>query len=323
MAVNKNGGYPLGVDAPLAATVATINTSLAGKETIIEIWQGAGARRRLNSSSLTANASYVARVSSGTGHIAAYNSSDMVLVSRDVSTDPVFFSTGGTVAYWQFTTSSASAYMYVQSNPGPNSTYSKNVSLTTITGSGNFGQGTGTATGGTSGYSAGEVAHVVLIGGGGGGGGGGRGNTSYGSGTGGTGAVGSLAYSNSPITLSGTYSLTIGTGGQSTQWAVSNGQTGPAGNAGNATTGFSLNAAGGAGGPGGPGGNPAPQASPGSPSANNAGTGIYNPTTVSLMGGGGGGTGGPGGPTTSQDPGRYGSGVNGQSGSILVLRWTP
>jgi hypothetical protein len=194
--------------------------------------------------------------------------------------------------------------------------------LNTITGSGNWGVGTGNATGGTSGYTAGQYAHVILVGASGGGGGASYANSPYGpygnpGGSGGAGGV--IANTSSAIALTGTYSFTVGTGGNAgTQSNNGGGNVGNAGNAGSgATTAFSLVANAGNGGTGAngrSGGQGGVNGNAGSPSLPTD-TKIYLGVNSGEIGLSAGARGNDGNPVTQP--------TAGNGGRIIILRWTP
>jgi hypothetical protein len=192
--------------------------------------------------------------------------------------------------------------------------------LNTITGTGNWGVGTGNATGGTSGYDAGQKAHVILVGASGGGGGASFSNSPYGpfGRPGGAGAAGGVVANTSPaIDLTGTYSLTVGAAGNGGNTSP-NGGTANAGNAGSgATTGFSFTANAGNQGNGANGRGPGQQGNDGTAGAPAlpTNTKIYLGVTDGEIGRFAGAAGRDGNPTSN--------GGAGNAGRIIILRWTP
>jgi hypothetical protein len=191
------------------------------------------------------------------------------------------------------------------------------MALQTITGTGNYGVGTGTATGGTAGYVAGQKAYVIVAAGSGGGGGGAFCNGQVrGAGAGGRGGV---SYNTSPISLSGTYSITVGAAGNG--GAGSPYSTAGDGNAGGASNAFTYTSNGGNGGQGdksacgpssgGAAGN-AGTPSTGWDSANDSG--IFKPQTASKIGVAAG--------VGAYTPGADREGGTGSAGRVIVLRYT-
>lgn len=250
---------------------------------------------------------YAISLSANTGTIFFYNSSNILTQAVDLTTATSTVQITSDFARLEAVSYGGSADLAMV--PAlPKVTTAKNGTLTLdfITGSGNYGAGTGTATGGTSGYISGQYAHVMVVGGGGGGGGYTMVNYPpyYYTGGGGGGGV---AYNNAAFALTGTYSLTVGTGGLDN---AGNGNSASSGPAGNASTGFGLTANGGGGGE--PGGGAF--GASGTPVIGN--TNIYAPATYGKIGLG------AGAPKTDPNVGGPWA-QRGQNGVILVLRWTP
>jgi hypothetical protein len=269
-----------------------------------EIYSLTTSRIWLNSSYTTAgNYSYV--TTAGNAYLYFYDSSNN-LISEYTATTTSQTQTINTAISRIEAQGNTSLNLTISQAPSIVATTGGVTAVDIITGSGTYGVGTGTATGGTSGYVAGQLAHVLVVGAGGQGGAG-YSQCGYPL-TGGIGQGGGVAATTSPITLSGTYTLSLGQGGSG-----ANGSS--AGNPGTGnTTGFGLTATPGGGGNrrlDGTGGG-----SPGTPSFSSGSTitNIFGPTSYSQLGGGAGGSGG----------GDYGvSGSAGQKGSIVILRWTP
>jgi hypothetical protein len=285
---------------------------MAGKATATEIFDLTTTREWLKTNNSAAG-QYAMVTSTGTAQVYVYNASNTLIHMFDItstSSNNVISSTfarmeaiGSTSLDLSITPVNAK----ITANGGT-------LTLNRITGSGNFGSGSGNAAGGTSGYVAGQSAHVIVVGGGGGGGGGGN-NGGSANGTGGSGGAGGISYTNTPISLTGTYALTVGAGGNAgssnSSW---NGNVGYAGSAGSASTGFSFTSNAGGGGNG-TGAGPA-QGTPGAngtPAVAPQDTQIFKPTSYALLEGG---TPGAGAPGNSQP-------FAGGAGRVLVLRWTP
>lgn len=263
-----------------------------------EIFDLTTTREWLNTS-FNAAGYYNMVLSSGTGSLYVYNSSNALIYEFELSTAAqinyidVAFARIEAVASGNTDLSITPASPKITTNGGV-------LSLDSITGSGNYGVGTGTATGGTSGYAAGQLAYVIVVGGGGGAGGYYSSSPYIGGGNGGSGGV---SNNNTPISLSGNYSITIGNGG--------NGGTYNDGGNGNATTAFGYTSNGGNGGLWGYPNNGSVPGNSGTPTIP-TNTQIYKPVSYAKIGGGAGGNGAYG---------QYGNG--GGAGKVLVLRWTP
>jgi hypothetical protein len=312
MAVNKNGGIPIGTNVP----IATLTTIVDGKAQATEIFEVTTTRKWLDSAATKTAGTFAIVTSTGTASIYVYDGSGELTQQFNVNTtssNNVISSTWTRLEAVGSTTLDLSITRISAKKTGSGGT----MSLDFITGTGNYGPGSGTAAGGTSGYVAGQLAHVVVIAGGGGAGG--RGVTGNGSpgGTGGAGGYGGVAFTNTAFTLTGTYPLTVGTGGAG---GNDNNNTQPqggnTGGVGNASTGFSLSTTGGSGGQGGSGNSPGASqsaATNGGPAVFPQNTDIHRPSTYTLA------TGGAGGFQPDGNP----SARLGQNGRILVLRWTP
>lgn len=248
----------------------------------------------------TDTGNYSVVLGAGTGKIFTYNSSNELLQQFAVSTTA---SIAVVTTAFSRMEAVASESTDLSITPVPAKiTIPANASLAIdyITSSGTYGAGTG-----TSGYSytAGQVAHVIVVGGGGGGG---SCHPASPANAGGNGGGGGVSYTTSPITLTGTYTLSIGSGGN--RGAGSN----QSGGAGGSTTGFGFTSTGGAGGIYGTSAGQGANGASGSPSMPSS-TNIFKPPAYSEWNGYG-----SGGVGVYSDYGTYGSG-----GVIIVLRWTP
>lgn len=313
MAINQDSGYPLGMNAP----IATLTTTVDGKAAATEIFAVTTTRSWLNTATAKTAGTFSMVTSTGTANLYVYDSSGELTQQFDLNTTSQNAIITTTWTRWEIVGSTTLDVSITRvgskiTNPGGT------MSLDFITGTGNYGQGSGTAAGGTSGYVAGQLAHVVVVAGGGGGGGSGiTGNGSPG-GQGGAGGYGGVAFTNTAFALTGTYPLTVGTGGTGGTNASTQPQAGGNGTAGNATTGFSLTTTGGALGVGGSGSTPGQTQTAGAnggPAVFPQNTDLHRPTTYTLATGGAGGM--------QPELGGLGGTRTGQNGRILVLRWTP
>ena len=269
-----------------------------------EIYSLTTSRIWLNSSYTTAG-NYNLVTTTGNAYVYFYDSSSNLIAEYTATTTSQTQTINTTISRIE-AQGTGTLNLTISQAPSIISSSGGTMALDFITGSGTYGVGTGTATGGTGGYVAGQLAHVLVVGAGGQGGAG-YSDNGYAL-TGSPGNGGGVAATTSPITLSGTYTLSLGQGGTG-----ANGSS--AGNPGTGnTTGFGLTATPGGGGnrrSDGSGGG-----SPGTPSFSSGSTltNIFGPTSYSQLGGGAGGSGG-------YDYG--GAGGVGQNGRIVVLRWTP
>lgn len=271
----------------------------AEAEKATEIFEINTTREWLNSDFSTAG-NYSMVVDTGTAKVFVYNSSNE-LINEFAITTTASVNTIATAFTRLEAVGSTTLNLSIKPVPAVITTAGGVLSLDYISGSGTYGVGTGTATGGTSGYVAGQIAHVVVIGAGGGQGGYNFIGGVYLNGT--AGGNGGVSYTTTPITLTGTYTFTIGSGGAG---GVGSNTTGGAGTS---TVGFGYTSTGGAG--GGPaGGTPGTSGTPSLPTNTNIIRPANYPEFTFGAGGPGGGTGGS-------------NGVPGQQGGILILRWTP
>jgi len=252
----------------------------------------------------SAAGNYSMVTSTGTASVYVYNSSN-ALIHEFAITTSASANTISTAFTRLEAVGSTSLDLSITPVPAKITSTGGTLTLNTITGSGTYAAGTGTAAGGTSGYVAGQIAHVVLVGGSGGGGGGKAGGPPRGY----NGGLGGVAYSTSPITLTGSYTLTVGNGGSGGAAA----EPGQNGGNGGSTTGFGLTATGGTGGGGGYYGAPDLTGSSGGPSVIGSDTNIFKPTSTTKLS------------ASVGIGGAYGNdnGTAGSAGRIFVLRWTP
>jgi len=307
MSVNRNGSN-------LLNPIATLQT---GKANVTEIFSFTDTNRRWLGTSQTGNGIFNLITNTGSVTLYIYNTDKTLNQEFTVSTTTVTltFNQG-----WHRVEAQASQTLEMSMTkiPAKITATGGETALQTITGTGNYGVGTGTATGGTAGYVAGQKAYVIVAGASGGGGGGAFCNGQVR--VGGSGGLGGVSYNASPISLSGNYSLTVGAAG--TGGAGSPYSTAGDGNAGGATNAFTYTSNGGNGGQG-------DKSSCGPSSggaAGNAGTpstgwegandsGIFKPQGASKIGV----TAGLG----AFQPGYGGqSGLNGSAGRVIVLRYT-
>jgi hypothetical protein len=243
--------------------------------------------------------------STGTVTVFVYGTNDALLAEIAVTTASGNTTIASAIGRWTAQASTSSDLTINKVNPKITAD-GGTITLSRLS-SGNY-----ETSGGTAGnYTAGQYAHVVVVGGGGGGGG--QGGWA-GIGQGGNGGVGGVAHNNTAIALTGTYSLTAGAGG-----VIGNNGTSPGaggvGGTGGTSTGFSLTANGGVGGSGGSDNVGATTGAAGTPTGDPA-TNVYNPATRTKLEAGRGGQGGRGNPTFVQV-------TAGEAGKILVLKWTP
>jgi hypothetical protein len=307
MSVNKNGSN-------LLNPIATLQT---GKANVTEIFSMTGTTRFWLGTSMRGNGIFNLITSTGSVTLFIYNT-DGTLNQE--------FSVGTTTSTLTFNeqwsrieaTPSQTLEMSMTKIPAKITAAGGVTALDTITGTGNYAVGTGTATGGTAGYVAGQKAYVIVAAGSGGGGGGAfcNGQTRGG----GNGGRGGVSYNTTPISLSGNYSITVGTAGNG--GAGSPYSTAGDGNAGGATNAFTYTSNGGNGGQGdksscGPSsGGAAGNAGTPSDWDNTNDSGIFKPQTASKIGvsaGFGAGQGSQSGLT---------QGGNASAGKVLVLRYT-
>ena len=311
MAVNKNGGIPIGVAQPLA----TLQTSVDGKAAATEIFELTTTREWLNTAAAKTAGTFSILTSTGTATVFVYDASGELTQQFAITTAA---SNNVITTTWSRleAVGSTSLDLSMTRVGSKITTNGGTMSLDFITGSGNYGSGTGTAPGGTSGYASGQLAHVVVVGGGGGGGGGatqGNGGNGSPSGAGGSGGVN---FTTTAFPLTGTYSLTVGAAGNAAPINAGQPRSGFDGGNGGSSTGFSLTGTGGTGGQGGrdPVSTPANSGTNGGPNVAPVNTDIALPMTYDYATGG---TAGPGGRVNQT------AGIAGGAGRILVLRWTP
>lgn len=282
--------------------IATLTTAVAGKATASEVFDLTTAYENLNTNFTTAG-QYIFVTNSGTATIYLYDSSDALFQEIDVTTSSSTV-TVSTAPYRWLAVASESNTVNITQVPATITSTNGNATLIKFTSPGNFAP----TSGGTYNYTTGEKAWVIVAGGGGGGANGGVYVPPS------PGGYGGIAFNNSAITLTGTYPISIGTGGAGGPVGTNNAQF--AGQSGNSTTAFSLTATGGAGGPistpnpaGGANGGPASIGTP-------VNTGVYRPTTQGKVGYGNRGAGGN--PVGSpQAP----AGQAGQAGAVVILKW--
>jgi hypothetical protein len=281
----------------------TASWGIAAKAT--EIFDLTTSREWLNTTFRSAG-NYSIVTSAGTATVYVYNSSNelthefAITTTASINTISAAFARMEAVGSTSLNLSITPASSVTTSTGGT-------LSLDTITGSGNYGAGSGNAAGGTSGYVAGQLAHVIVVGGSGGSGGGGGGGNNYTSGAGGTGGV---VATSTPITLTGTYSLTVGAAGN----GGNGGDPGQAGNAGGATSGFGFTGNGGGGGTAARSSPPRVDGANGTPAVPPISSQIFSPATAAKLGVFAG---------TSITGSFNIPGNGGNAGRIFVLRWTP
>lgn len=251
-------------------------------------------------SGFTSTGNYNVVLSSGTGYLWTYASNGDLLqefaLSTAASIAVISTAFSRLVAF-----STTNSDLSITPVPSKITTAGGTLSMDILTaGTGTYGVGSGTIPGGESGYIAGQLAHVLLLGGGGGGGGN-SGNWPYPGG--GSGGYGFVTYTTTPIALTGTYTITVGAAGSGT---APNG--GYPGGDGGASIGFGLTANGGQGGHGGGNGYAISDGYSSMP----ANTNIFLAPSYAKLGGGTPGVGS-----------QYNAGTGGTAGKIFVLRWTP
>lgn len=289
--------------------IATLNTTIAGKAAVTSIFTLADTTRVwLLMPQLTAG-TYNCVTSTGTARLFVFNTSNALIQEIDVTTTSA---STAIASNFNRIECEASTGLDLSITPANDkiTTQGGTMTLQRLS-SGNYASdGSGTA----GNYTAGQFAHVVVVGGGGGGGGFGGWS---GVGGGGTGGEGGVAFNNTAFALTGTYSLTAGAGGTVGANQSSSPNPGSPGNTGGQSSGFSLTADGGAGGTGGSdsGGGFAPAGAGGSPTGD-LNTNIYRPATRAKLQAGAGGQGAKNNPF-------WQGGASGQAGKVLVLKWTP
>lgn len=306
MSVNKNGSN-------LLNPIATLQT---GKANITEIFSFTSTDRMWLGTSQTGNGIFNLVTNTGGVTLFIYNTDKTLNQEFEVST------TTATLTFnqgWHRIEAkpSQTLEMSMTKIPAKITAAGGVTALQTITGTGNYGEGTGNATGGTAGYVAGQKAYVIVAGGSGGGGGGAFCNGQVR--TGGSGGRGGVSYNTSPLSLSGNYSITIGAAGNG--GAGSPYSTAGDGNAGGATNAFTYTSNGGNGGQGdksacGAASGQAP-GNAGTPSTgwDNANDGgIFKPQTASKIGVSAG--------AGAYTPGADREGGVGSAGRVIVLRYT-
>lgn len=293
--------------------IATLNTAIAGRAVATSIFEIANTTRFWLAMPQTTAGVYTMLTSTGTATIYVYDTSYDLVQEITVNTTSDNKTISSNFHRLEVVASTA---LDLSITPASSKTTAAGgtMVLETITGSGNWGVGSSNAAG-SSGYAAGQYAHVVVCGPGGGGGGGSWINSPYGpyGAPGASGGLGGVAASTSAIALSGTYSLSMGTAGNG---GAQGPGASPANNgnpASGSTTGFGLTANGGNGGNKGIWPNtPGTAGTAGSPSFPTD-TDIFLGVTTGELGMSAGGGGGPG----NTPPGA------GSNGRIVILRWTP
>lgn len=271
-----------------------------------------GVARKWLDTGFSAATYYAMSVSAGTATVFLYDGNTLVHAFDVTGATTVFQVTTPFTRMEAQNWSTSADLAIVPTSPKITSAKNATLTLDWITASGNYGEGSGNATGGTSGYAAGQVAHVMVVGGGAGGGAYGYNNNYNYQMAGGGGGGGGVAYNNTPITLTGTYSLVVGSYGAPGNGSGSNPQ---AGSAGGTSTGFGLTANGGNGGSGAIFPNEGIDGTGGTPTIGD--TQIFKPATYTKIGYGAGGAR----EISTRDYSPFGR--QGQMGAILVLRWTP
>lgn len=295
--------------------IATVTTLISGRAAATSIFELTGTTRVWLAMPQTTAGNYNFVTSTGTAIIYVYDTSYELVQEINVNTTSASVTVG---AFHRFECEpSATLDLSITPANAKVSSPGGTMALNTITGTGNFGVGTGTATGGTAGYAAGQYAHVIAVGASGGGGGSSYGNSPYGpyGGEGRAGGIGGVHATTTAFALTGTYSLTCGSAGNAGNTS-SNGGVANNGNAGGgATTGFGLTANAGNGGNGASSrnspGNAGTAGSPNLPTDTDIYLGVSN-SEIGRFNGTGGNSGGP-----------SFSGTAGNGGRIIVLRWTP
>jgi hypothetical protein len=251
-------------------------------------------------SDFSAAGNYSMVVDTGTANVFVYNSSNQLINEFNVTTTASVNNIATAFTRLE-AVGSTTLNLSIKPVPAVITTAGGVLSLDFITGSGTYGVGTGTATGGTSGYIAGQLAHVVVFGGGGGGGGGGVYDGFPAAGF--SGGNGGVSYTTTPITLTGTYTFTIGAGGAGGSSSPTDGGNGTS------SVGFGYTSTGGTGGSSIYGTRtPGVNGTPALPSNTN----VFRPASYTEYGYGKAGVG------QSMN-----AGTAGAQGAILILRWTP
>ena len=299
MAFLENGSPVATKLGPIASLTTTVN----GKAAVTSIFTIADTTRVWLLMPQLTSGTYNCVTSTGTARLFVFDASNLLIQEIDVTTTSASTSIASNFNRIEC---EASTGLDISITPANDkiTTQGGTMTLQRLT-TGNYASdGNGTA----GNYTAGQYAHVVLVGGGGGGGGlGGWAGT----GQGGSGGLGGVAFNNTSFALTGTYSLTAGAAGNAGS-AAGGEAPGNTGGSGGQTTGFSLTANGGAGGNGGSPGNTGDSGTPsGDPNTN-----IYRPATREKLVAGRGGTGGRGNPSFQQV-------TAGEAGKVLVLKWTP
>ena len=287
--------------------IATLNTALGNKAAATSIFEIPSTTRRWLAMPQTTSGTYSFVTSTGTATLYVYDTNNDLAQEISVTTTAssvaiaVNFNRIECVASGALDLSVTPANAKITSAGGT-------LSLDTLTTTGNYGAGSGTS----GSYTSGQYAHVIVVGGCGGGGGGVHVNSpqgSYGT-TGGGGGTGGVSATTSAFELTGTYSITVGAGGNGGN--SPSGGSGGNGNAGGTSNAFSLTSNGGNGGNGAPSyqshGTSGTDGTPAMP----ANTDIYLTTSTTDLNISAGGSGSP-----------FSPGGNGSAGKVLVLRWTP
>ena len=287
--------------------IAQINTALAGKATATSIFAIANTTRVWLAMPVTTAGTYACVTSTGTATLYVFDTSYDLIQEINVTTTS---SNTAIASDFHRIECVASGALDLSISPvnAKISSAGGTMVLEQLTTSGNYGVGVSNSSGSNTGYSAGQYAHVIVAGASGGGGGGNWVQQRYGPyGTpGSSGGNGGVAATTSAVALSGTYSITIGAGGNAGSNSFGGGAS--SGGTGGTTNAFSLTATGGAGGS--VGYTPGAEGSPALPTNTDIYLGVTN-TELSQAGGSGANRPGPNTPGT------------GTSGRVLVLRWTP
>lgn len=286
--------------------IAQVNAAIAGKATATSIFAIADTTRIWLLMPVTTAGTYACVTSTGTAILYVYDTNyDLIQEINVTSTS----SNTAIASNFHRIECVASTALDLSISPvnAKISTAGGSMVLEQLTTAGNYGLGASNVTGSNTGYSAGQYAHVIVAGASGGGGGGNWNQVRYGPyGTpGGAGGNGGVAATTSAVALSGTYSITIGAGGNAGNNSFGGGAG--AGGTGGTTNAFSLTATGGAGGSA---GTPGAEGTPNIPTNTDIYLGVTN-TELSQAGGTGANRPGPNTPGT------------GTNGRVLVLRWTP
>lgn len=286
--------------------IAQVNTALAGKATATSIFAIANTTRIWLDMPVTTAGTYACVTSTGTATLYVFDTNYDLIQEINVTTTSSNTAIASDFHRLECVASGALDLSISPVNAKISSAGGTMV-LEELTSTGNYGLGVSNSSGSNNGYSAGQYAHVIVAGASGGGSGGNWVQQRYGpyGSAGGGGGLGGVAATTQAVQLSGTYAITIGAGGNAGSNSFGGGASG--GGQGGVTNAFSLTATGGNGGNV---GTPGTVGSPALPTD----TDIYLGVTrgeLSQSGGSGANRPGPNTPTA------------GNSGRVLVLRWTP